>query len=92
MSINKNENKAFIYYTKSAEKGYSMAQNNLAIMVKVQKKIQKKLFIGIIKRQKMEIQRHNAILADIMSLYQELKKMRLKHLNIIINLLKKNII
>ena len=63
--------KAFGYYNKSAEKGYNEAQNSLGILYEkgIGTEINlKKLFIDIIKQQKIKMNWHNTILVNVIDL------------------------
>ena len=57
--------KAFEYYSKSAEKGYVNAQNNLVLLYKNNEGIQKKQFIGSKKQQRIVISQYNIILVKV---------------------------
>ena len=82
IGVEKDKSKAFEYYKKSAEKGCNIAQNNLGFLYEngeVQKKTQKKLFVDIIKQQKMEVRLHHTIQVEYMNLEWVLIKMKTKH-------------
>ena len=81
IGVEKDEAKAFEWYEKSAKQDYSNAQNSLGVFYKNDRGVKKKyrksnLLVSRISR------KCNIIQAIVINTDQELKKMKLKHLNV----------